>query len=515
MYLNLFKRKTIFNFIFIFSIALTLIFISNVKAKASSTTLSPFTKTTFTQQDVKDGKKIIHGIDVSFYQKTIDWEKAKAAGVEYAIIRLGYRTSSDGVLNMDTMYETNMKNAAAAGVRTGVYFFTQAVNETEAVEEATYCIQHLKGFTVNMPVAIDFESVGGGGRMYNAKLTTEKYTKIVSAFCDTIKGAGYTPMVYSSLSEFCYRLDGKALAEKYKIWLAHYATQTTCTHHYDFWQYSSQGSIDGITGNVDCNFFYTDTDLSEAVTTVVSSQAAVTATTSIEGASVSISNEYYTGEKITPTIQIKVNGTTLTKDKDYSVTFTNNVDPGIATVVITGINNYTGTLNTSFVIKPAKLAKFKAKWDSEEEVMNLSWGMASGATGFQIQKKLTYNGSYSLMADVTESQVYSYVDEEVTPTREYYYRIRGYIVVDGTKYFSPFYKLTGTAFTKTMIKSKVTAKIRKKPAKGKVLATVPAGKKLKVLGIAYMKNKTSGYHVIYKYKGTKIEGYISTAVVIM
>lgn len=491
--------------------ALSLVVSSSVvyseRVSASSTTTSDYTGSTYTHQDKFDGMNIYNGIDVSYYQKTINWKDVKADGIDYAFIRLGYRGSAGGTLNMDTCYETNMANAHAAGVKTGVYFFTQAITEEEAVEEANYCIEHLQGYTVDMPVAIDFESVGGGGRMYNANLSTEEYTAIVTAFCEQIKVAGYTPAIYASASVFSGKLDGDELTAKYKIWLAHYTTSTSFAYPFSFWQYSSKGSIDGITGNVDCNFFYSSTDLSEAVSAVVttSTQSAV----SVEGGSVSLSgSKTYTGGEICPTTTVKVSGKNLTLNTDYVVGYSNNINPGIATVTITGIGKYTGTTSKTFKIKPAKLAKFKAK--ASENGVYLNWGKLSGSQGFEIYRKETFDGEYQLLSTIVNGTVYEYEDTSAKSGQEYYYKIRGYADVEGAKVYGKANKVTGSDVEKsTKCMTIRYTNIRKKPHKGKTLLKVAANTKLKYRGLVTRIDGSKAYHVIYKKKGKMVEGYIA------
>ncbi len=193
------------------------------------------------------------GIDVSKWNKEIDWEKVKEAGVEFAIIRCGYRGSSTGSLVIDPYFEKNIKGAQAAGVDVGVYFFTQAVNDVEAVEEASMVLSLIKNYNITYPVFIDTEGAGGNGRADN--LNVEKRTLVCKAFCDTIESGGYTAGVYASKNWYNNRLTVENL-ENYIIWLAEYREAPTYEGYYDMWQYTSKGQIDGIEGNVDLNVSY-------------------------------------------------------------------------------------------------------------------------------------------------------------------------------------------------------------------------------------------------------------------
>ena len=192
------------------------------------------------------------GIDVSHYQGDIDWQKVKAAGIEFVFVRLGYRGyGQDGVLKMDTNFEKNMEGARAAGLDVGVYFFAQAVNETEAVEEAEFVLEHLMEYDLQMPVVYDPESVvHEEARTDN--VTGEQFTKNTKAFCETIEKSGYDAMVYCNMTWQAFKLDLEEL-EEYPIWYADYEEYPQTPYHFEIWQYSNEGTVDGIQGNVDLN----------------------------------------------------------------------------------------------------------------------------------------------------------------------------------------------------------------------------------------------------------------------
>ena len=193
------------------------------------------------------------GIDVSKWQKSIDWDKVKATGVEFAIIRCGYRGSSTGCLVEDPYFEENIKAAKAAGLDVGIYFFSQATNEVEAVEEASMCISLLGDNSLDYPVFIDSESAGGRGRADGLDAATR--TACCEAFCKTIEASGYNAGIYASRNWFDNNLDMTILAP-YKVWDAEYRNAPIYTGHYDIWQYTSGGHIDGITTRVDLNLGY-------------------------------------------------------------------------------------------------------------------------------------------------------------------------------------------------------------------------------------------------------------------
>lgn len=193
------------------------------------------------------------GIDVSKWNGDIDWDKVKNAGVEYAIVRAGYRGSKTGSLVEDPYFATNMKGAAASGVPVGIYFFTQAVNEVEAVEEASVVISLIREYKIDYPVFIDTEGAGGNGRADG--LDPETRTLVCEAFCRTVKNAGYDAGVYASRNWYNNNLYTERL-DDYIIWLAEYRSVPLYQGYYQMWQYTSKGKIDGIDGNVDMNISY-------------------------------------------------------------------------------------------------------------------------------------------------------------------------------------------------------------------------------------------------------------------
>lgn len=193
------------------------------------------------------------GIDVSKWNGEIDWDKVKNAGVQFAIIRAGYRGSKTGSLVEDPCFRTNIKGAIAAGIDVGVYFFTQAVDEKEAVEEASAVLSLVAEYDLSYPIFIDTEGAGGSGRA--DALDVETRTLVCEAFCRTIENAGYTAGVYASRNWYNQNLQATKL-EQYYIWLAEYRSVPLYQGYYRMWQYTSKGSIDGISGRVDLNYAY-------------------------------------------------------------------------------------------------------------------------------------------------------------------------------------------------------------------------------------------------------------------
>lgn len=193
------------------------------------------------------------GIDVSKYQGNIDWGAVAASGINFAIIRVGYRGSSTGVLVEDPYFKRNIAGASKAGIKVGVYFFTQAVTEAEAVEEASMAMSLVSGYRLTYPIFIDTESASNGRAN---GLSRSARTAVVKAFCQTVQSGGYKAGVYASKSWFNNNLQASSL-NSYCIWVAQYNSKCTYTGKHDMWQHTSKGSVSGIKGNVDMNISYT------------------------------------------------------------------------------------------------------------------------------------------------------------------------------------------------------------------------------------------------------------------
>ena len=195
----------------------------------------------------------IPGIDVSYHQGQINWETVKAAGVEFAMIRLGYRSYKDGLLHTDPRAEENLRGAKAAGLKIGAYFFSQATSPAQAEEEAQYALSILGDTKLDLPLAFDWEYVNDD--VPSAQVTEEVLEQCVRSFCDTVKQAGHESMVYFNQDLAKTRLDLEQV-EEYPFWLAMYSDTLTFSHEIQLWQYSDNGRVPGIEGNVDLNLYF-------------------------------------------------------------------------------------------------------------------------------------------------------------------------------------------------------------------------------------------------------------------
>ena len=220
---------------------------------------SPYTKLDFQYEGRYLGcvkADTIPGIDVSYYQGEIDWEQVKASGIQFAMIRLGYRGyGEEGKLVEDKMAYQNIEGALAAGVKVGIYFFSQAITVEEAVEEAEFVLERIEKYDITMPVVFDWEYISEEAR--TAKMDRRTLTDCYKAFCGKIAEAGYTPMAYFNTYQsrqlmYLYEL------EEYPFWLALYSDRMTFPYRFEMWQYTDSGSVPGIEGDVDINLFFTN-----------------------------------------------------------------------------------------------------------------------------------------------------------------------------------------------------------------------------------------------------------------
>lgn len=200
----------------------------------------------------KDGKLAKTGIDVSIYQGEVDWPAVAADGIDFAILRVGYRGYTEGGLFPDQAFAQNLQGALDAGLEVGVYFFSQAITPAEAEEEAEYILDALGGRTITYPVAFDWEPIAPGENARTDGLDTQTVTSCAAAFCQKIEKAGLLPAIYFNQNQGYLHYDLRELTE-YGLWLAEYDTKPDFYYHFDLWQYSATGRVAGIDGDVDLN----------------------------------------------------------------------------------------------------------------------------------------------------------------------------------------------------------------------------------------------------------------------
>lgn len=417
---------------------------------------SPFKSGTYTHSSVFDGMKIYNGIDVSEHQKTINWTKVRAAGVDFAIIRVAGRGyGSSGNLYEDKYYRQNLQGALDAGIKVGVYFFSQAVTVEEAEEEADYILSRIGGYNITLPVIFDFEF---GEYLHNGKKTPYrvnalKYkntacrtviTNMCNAFCARVKSAGYNAMVYANLTTFNgYMYPQKIISSGYDLWLAQYNTSAGLTYDYCCWQYTSSGKVSGISGNADCNFWYD-------------------------------SGKYFGGQ--TP--------------EEPEPEPTPDPSPEPVPEPTPAVSKVTGV-------------KLKTRTTSS---VTLSWSKVSDADGYYVYRADSYGGTYKKIAGVSKNE---YKNTGLTQGREYYYKVYAY--KDGKK-GSASSKFAAAAKPKYDRYGKTTEKdIRIRTHAGTSYNTVTYVGKNKDVTLLASTRDSSGhiwYKVKYTQNGRSYSGYM-------
>lgn len=225
--------------------------------------VNPYDSSLFITQDGfmsyrSDEVATFSGIDVSSHQDTIDWPAVKASGIDYAMIRAGYRGATEGKIYIDNKYIYNINRAVEAGLDVGIYFFSQAITVEEAQEEAITLLQWIKGYDITYPVAYDWEFMNHIEGNRTADMTKEQLTQCALAFCSVIEQAGYTPMIYFDLNT-AYNYYDLSLIGHIDFWVAEWHHRSP-SFYYDLqmFQYTSLGEVDGIVGEVDLNISFVD-----------------------------------------------------------------------------------------------------------------------------------------------------------------------------------------------------------------------------------------------------------------
>lgn len=206
-------------------------------------------------------KEFVSGIDVSQHNGEIEWDKV-AAATDFAIIRAGYRGYGNGDIAEDSRFKENMRNSSMENIKTGVYFYSQAVTPEEAEEEAEFVIELLRPYDLDLPVFMDYEypyDANGKhtGRLFDADLSGRDAADVINAFCRKIISAGYNAGVYSSSSVLNFNIKTSALDNDLFIWVADYNSAVTYLGSYNMWQYTKNGSCDGVNSKyTDLNYWY-------------------------------------------------------------------------------------------------------------------------------------------------------------------------------------------------------------------------------------------------------------------
>lgn len=343
-------------------LAVAMIFQSGMTASAAVKLKSKYTNTTYTHQSKFDGYDISYGIDVSQHNGDIDFKKVKADGIDYVFVRVGYTgyTKSCFSLNYDKNYKKYLKDATDAGLDVGVYWYSQALTTAEAVQEAEKLLKAISGYNITLPVVFDYEfACTSAGRLDSANLSKSRMTENALAFLDTVSLAGYEGCLYASENFLLKNLYADKISSVYTVWLANYSTKTSYAGDYEYWQHTSKGNVSGIGGNVDINFRYV-------------------------GNVCDIENQFYTGMPVMPEPAVDFNGAPVTKDVDYTLVYSNNVNVGYGIIDAVGIGAYEGfSRRYRFKIVPQRVEGLTYISNTKTS-LTYSWSAVPGAVSYRV-----------------------------------------------------------------------------------------------------------------------------------
>ena len=378
-----------------------------------------------------DGSRKVYGIDISKWQKTIDWNKVKADGVEFVIIRLGYRAQATGTLTLDECFDQNIQGAHDAGLKIGVYFYTQAITNAEAKAEAQFCVNKLKDYEgyLSFPVMYDIENTSSD-RMGKAKVTTAQRTAFCKEFCDEAIASGYKSGVYASLSYFQDNLKPETFSNEYHNWLARYATAYNYNGKqyngaYEMWQYTSTGKVSGISGNVDLDVYYAMTpDTVSEVKMKANSTTAIELSwkkqESVNGYEINIYNE---NNELLSTTYSATEGIVignLLPGTTYKFTVRAYYD---GDEIIYG--SYSNV--AAFTTRPEKVNDVRMGGYSDSSI-TLKWNQVGGATGYNVYRYDSSTKEKTLIASTAST---SYKVSKLEKKKRYYFKVEAYRTVSG------------------------------------------------------------------------------------
>ena len=347
------------------------------RAAFADSTVSRFTSKTYTQSYNHSNYIAVNGVDVSAYQTDVDWELAKADGIDFAIIRVGYTGYGTGVMGSDNMFEEHIRKAKAAGMMVGVYYFSQAVNTEEAIAEADFAIDLIEkaGYypsQLELPVFMDYEKAtkadGSGGRINS--LSKSVRTQNTLAFMNEIEARGYKSGIYADYSFSTNSMDGSSISQKHFYWAAQYNSTNDFPFDYGIWQYTSSGHISGFLTSagkyksIDTNYLYLNPRQTSTVNPTVSYEMRGIspstyglnpyASVSITECDVMLSTygdyTYSPGMKYEPPVTVYYGGRVLNEGVDYKVNYISNAQAGTAYALVTGLGFFGDYMLKNFTI---------------------------------------------------------------------------------------------------------------------------------------------------------------------
>jgi GH25 family lysozyme M1 (1,4-beta-N-acetylmuramidase) len=334
------------------------------------------------------GYVIYDGIDVSKWQGNIDWAKVKKAGVKFAFIRCGYTSTSSFTRYTDPTFTNNIKNAIKNGIQVGVYYFSQAKSTAEAKKEADYVLDLVKDYDLSLPIVFDEECESSSYRFQWSDFTKTQCTNIALAFCDQVAAAGYDACVYNSVSRFSgsgAKYDPQTILNKgYQLWVAHYGESANYSSYqvdgYTYWQYSDSGKVNGISGDVDMDYWYCKDKTATEECVEVADDTSITDLSVTSSKTVSITAG---GQK-----QLSVN---VSPNDSKDILMWTSSNSAVAYVddsgLVTGVQSGTATITVSNTAGDVSASyNVKVSGTSPDEVVVLTYGDSQ----FNLKNKLSF-----------------------------------------------------------------------------------------------------------------------------
>ena len=294
---------------------------------------------------------LVHGIDVSEHKNKIKWKKVKSSGADFVFIRAGYRSAESGELNEDANFRTNIKKANKAGVMCGAYFFSQALNGAEAVEEAEYLLKLVKRYDIEMPLVIDYELYNGGRLQQKVEAgempASSMYHDVVLAFCRRVEEAGYESAVYANYDMLTNYMDSTLLDDEAVIWAAQYGGSCDVRGSYRYWQCAEDAAVGGIDGNVDHDIWYIEPE--RVYSTSAKGKKNPTSIgecrIDFDESSCKLKNH-----RASPELTVTCGDKKLRKGKDYILSFVKNTESGTGYAIVRGKGKYKDWIAVPFTI---------------------------------------------------------------------------------------------------------------------------------------------------------------------
>ncbi|MCD7761231.1 MAG: hypothetical protein LUH16_05590 [Clostridiales bacterium] len=486
------------------------------------------TAATYSHNSQFNGYTITKGVDVSKWNGTINWSKVKASGISFVIIRCGYRGTGDGTLYKDSMFETNVKGALAAGLEVGVYVYSQAITTAEAKAEANLAIQMCAGYDVTLPLVLDYEYLTPTtGRLANASLTKTQRTNICLAFCDTVDAAGYGAMVYANRSMLEDDTYGQQIADAgYEVWLAQWRSSTTYSGTYTYWQYSDSGSVSGIsqpTSGVDVDYRY------ELPSPTITLTYCAATGVRLAWSEVSLADSYVVYRRASGATAWTKLGT-VSSDDDLTWLDKTAVEGTTYEYVVRACDGS--------ILSPYQRTGTSVDYDPEFSLssatqtnsgVKLTWDASTEYDSYQIYRRVGNSGSWTKVETISDTSKTSYTDTaQLTSGAVYSYTIAG--ISDGTEDdYDPYGlqvtwldmpELVSAASYKTGMK--VTWKavsgadgyrvFRKESGSWKCIATITSGSTVTYYDSAASASGTTYTYTVRAYQGSAYGPYSSSGI---